>query len=433
MTISSSLQSSVAGLSANATALASISDNISNSSTFGYKRTMTDFHSMVVGTGPNNKYVAGGVTTTTSRYINERGLLVNTNNPTDISVSGGGMIPVTELSAVEAGSTPLPLSLMTTASFQPNEDGILTTATGEVLLGWPVNADGTIDSYPRDTVTGLEPVDVTYNQFAANPTQNITLGVNLPAEETQTGADGEPIELTIEYYNNLGATETLTVTYTPTVPGTGSSNEWTMTIEDSSTGGVIAEYTLLFDDTSATGGALLSVTDVSGNPYDATNGTIELTTATGSIELDVGAPGDPDGMTQLASSFAPTEISKDGTPVGNLIGVEIDPNGMVYAYYDTGFSRAIYQVPLADVQNVNGLITNDNQTYQISDESGPLWFWDAGDGPVGETIGYSREASTTDINLEMTQLITTQRAYSSNAKVVQTVDEMLQEVTNIKR
>lgn len=434
MTITSSLQASVAGLNANATALASISDNIANSSTFGYKRTLTDFHSMVVGTGPNNSYLAGGVTTTTGRMISERGLLVATNNPTDISISGSGMLPVTDYSSVSTGTNPLPLSLMTTASFQPNADGILTTASGQVLLGWPVNADGTIDPQPRESATGLEPVDITHNQFAANPTENISLGVNLPAAATQAGADGEPVEMTIEYYNNLGATETLTITYTPTVPGTGASNEWSMVITDSSTGGtVIGEYVLTFDDTATNGGTLLSVTDISGNPYDTATGVIELSTATGSIDMAVGMPGDPDGLTQLASSFAPTELVKDGTPVGNLIGVEVDEAGVVHAFYDSGFSRPIYQVPLVDVPNVNGLIAHDDQTYKVSSDSGSFWLWDAGDGPVGTTVGYSREASTTDINLEMTQLIQTQRNYSSNAKVVQTVDEMLQEVTNIKR
>jgi flagellar hook protein FlgE len=85
------------------------------------------------------------------------------------------------------------------------------------------------------------------------------------------------------------------------------------------------------------------------------------------------------------------------------------------------------------VPNPNGLISLNNQTYQISQSSGPLYMWDAGDGPVGTVAGFSREESSTDVAAELTQLIQTQRAYSSNAKVIQTVDEMLQETTNIKR
>ena len=69
----------------------------------------------------------------------------------------------------------------------------------------------------------------------------------------------------------------------------------------------------------------------------------------------------------------------------------------------------------------------------ISTNSGSFYLWDAGDGPTGTVAGFAREGSTTDMAAELTNLIQTQRAYSSNAKVIQTVDEMLQETTNIKR
>lgn len=81
----------------------------------------------------------------------------------------------------------------------------------------------------------------------------------------------------------------------------------------------------------------------------------------------------------------------------------------------------------------HGLKASDSQTYEVSLESGGIFLWDAGTGPVGSTMGYSREGSTTDVATELTNLIQTQRAYSSNAKVIQTVDEMLQETTNLKR
>ena len=106
---------------------------------------------------------------------------------------------------------------------------------------------------------------------------------------------------------------------------------------------------------------------------------------------------------------------------------------MLRATYDTGFIRTLYQIPLVDVPNLNGLTALNNQTYQVSTTSGSFFLWDAGDGPTGAIAGYAREGSTTDVAAELTDLIQTQRAYSSNAKVIQTVDEMLQETTNIKR
>ena len=95
-----------------------------------------------------------------------------------------------------------------------------------------------------------------------------------------------------------------------------------------------------------------------------------------------------------------------------------------------GFTRTIYQVPLVDVPNPNGLISLDNQAYQISPDSGAFLLWDAGDGPTGDVVGFAREESSTDVAGELTQLIQTQRAYSSNAKIIQTVALSLAEATD---
>jgi flagellar hook protein FlgE len=423
MTISSSLNAGVAGLNANATRLATISDNIANSATYGYKRATADFHAQVINGSAAGHYSAGGVRTSTQRLIDERGPLISTSNPTDIAVSGRGMIPVTTSVSLNSSTTDYPMMLMTTGSFRPDAEGILMTETGMVLMGWPANIDGTMGTYPRDTSDGLEPVQVNVNQFAGDPTTAMTLGVNLPATETNAGAIGDPLDLSIEYFGNLGTSETLSVSFVPTVPASGSSNEWTMTLRDSASGGaVIGEYTLLFDASRANGGTLAAVTAVSGGAYNATTGAVNLSVAGGPMELTIGTIGNPAGMTQLSDSFAPVAIEKNGSPVGNLTSVEVDQNGYVNAIYDIGFTRTIYQIPLVDVPNPNGLISLNNQAYQVSPESGAFFLWDAGDGPTGEVVGFSREESATDVAHELTQLIQTQRAYSSNAKVIQTVE-----------
>ncbi|TMV79583.1 flagellar hook-basal body complex protein [Thioclava sp. BHET1] len=423
MTISSSLNAGVAGLSVNASRLASISDNIANSGTNGYKRTITDFESMVnVGSPGSGSYSAGGVRSISNRLIDQSGPINSTSNALDIAVNGRGMLPVTTEAAVTAGETDQPLMMTTTGSFRTNEDGVLTTSNGLVLLGWPANADGTINTYPRDTVTGLVPVVIYANQTAGDPTTAVTLGVNLPATETKTGASGDSQPLSVEYFGNLGESENLNITFTPVVPGSGASNEWTMTIADSAQGNaVIGEYELVFDDTRGAGGTLASVTTVSGGTYDAATGTIGLTVAGGPITMTVGKPGDTNGLTQLSNTFAPTSITKDGSPVGNLTSTTIDDNGFITASYDTGFTRVIYQVPLVDVPNPNGLTSLNGQAYQVSTESGSFFLWDAGTGPTGTVNGYALEGSATDIAQELTNLIQTQRAYSSNAKVIQTV------------
>lgn len=435
MSISSSLNAGVAGLSANATRLATISDNIANSGTFGYKRSEADFENFVItqarGAGT---YSAGGVRASTTRLIDQHGPLVATGNALDLAVSGRGMLPVTTAVSLNSSTGDRPLMMTTTGAFRPNAEGILTTESGLVLLGWAANADGSIPVLPRDTIAGLQPVTINANQTAGDPTTTINLGVNLPATATEAGAGGSILPLSIEYFGNLGTSETLDITFNPTVPATGSSNTWTMQIRDSAqAGALIGEYTLVFDNTRANGGTLASVTVVSGGTYDSLTGDLSLTVAGGPLTMSIGALGDANGLTQLSDSFAPTSITKDGSPVGNLTAVEVNDNGYITATYDTGFTRRIYQIPVVDVANPNGLISMNNQTFQVSPDSGSFFLWNAGDGPTGAVVGYAREGSATDVAAELTALIQTQRAYSSNAKVIQTVDEMLQETTNIKR
>lgn len=432
MTILSSLNAGVSGLAANASRLASISDNIANSGTFGYKRVETDFHSMVSGRS-GGSYSAGGVRATNARLIDQAGSLVSTSNATDLAVRGRGMLPVAQAAEVDVGNGGSQMYLTTTGSFRMDSDGYLRSESGLVLLGWPALPDGSIPSYPRDTSDGLQPIQINVNQFSGEPTTSMSLGVNLPATETQPGASGTPQVLSLEYYDNLGTSQNIAVTFTPT----GAPNEWDMVLEDSVAPGTpIGEYRMTFSDSRTGGGTLDSVVPSgggAGGPYDPLTGKLIVNVAGGPIEVDIGMIGQNDGMTQLSDSFAPVSISKNGSPVGNMSRVEVDANGYVHAFFDTGTARTLYQVPLVDVPNPNGMMAFDSQVYLPSVDSGSFFLWDASDGPTGEIESYAREESATDVAGELTMMIQTQRAYSSNAKVIQTVDEMLQETTNIKR
>lgn len=433
MTISSSLNAGVAGLSANASRLAAISDNIANASTFGYRRVETSFDSLVVS-GNGGNYAAGGVRATTERLIDQGGSLVTTDNPTDLAVRGRGFIPVASSSEVAVSNGTPQMLLTTTGSFRTDAEGRLVTASGLTLLGWPASPDGSIPSFPRDTSEGLVPVQINANQLTSEPTTAITLGVNLPATETNAEADGTPQQLSIEYFDNLGRSETIQASFTPQIPANGTSNIWTMTLRDSASGNaVIGEYELEFADSRAAGGTLLDVTTISGGAYDPATGSLIATVDGGPIEISIGRPGTTEGLTQLSDSFAPLSISKDGSPVGNMVSIEVDGNGFVHATFDTGVTRTIFQVPLVDLPNPNGMVALDRQTYRPSLDSGNFFLWDAGGGPTGDLISFSRQGSATDVARELTDMIQTQRSYSSNARVIQTVDEMLQETTNIIR
>lgn len=431
MTISSSLNAGVAALSANASRLATISDNLANSSTFGYKRVQTDFHS-VVNASSGGAYSAGGVRTTNQRLIDQRGSIVSTSNATDLAIRGRGMLPVRQSSELASGSSQMLLT--TTGSFRTNDEGYLVTESGLVLLGWPAASDGSIPAFPRDTADALQPVQMSVNQVSGSPTTQMTLRMNLPATATQAGAAGDVQPLSVEYFDNLGKSENVQIEMTPTVPASGASNEWTMVLRDTGSGGaVIGEYTITFDDSRSGGGTLASVTAVSGGAYDPATGSFVVNVAGGPMEINIGLIGDTNGITQLSDTFAPVSITKDGSAVGTMTRVEVDENGYVYAFFDSGVSQRVFQIPLVDLPNPNGMFALDQQTYAPSRESGTFFLWDAGDGPTGELRSFAREESTTDVATELTAMIQTQRAYSSSAKVIQTVDEMLQETTNIKR
>ncbi|GFE64696.1 flagellar hook protein FlgE [Litoreibacter roseus] len=434
MTISSSLNAGVSGLAANASKLATISDNIANSNTNGYKRADTDFHSMVLSSG-TGQYSAGGVRVTSQRLIDQPGALLTTANSTDLAVRGRGFLPVTTESAVGQRGDEFPFRLATTGSFRTDSEGYLKSETGMILMGWPAEADGTVPTFPRDTSDGLEPVQINVNQFAGEPTTRMNLGVNLPATETAFGASGDPYELSIEYFDNLGTSQNVLAVFTPDTTVAGSSNIWTMSITDSDLGTEVANYTLEFNDARGSGGTLrsVSVNAPFTDTYDGTTGVLSMNVGSGPIDVTIGALNTATGITQLSDNFAPTQITKDGSPVGNMIAVDVDSNGLVKATFDNGITRSVYQIPLVDLPNPNGLISLDNQTYRPSIESGSFFLWDAGDGPTGDIVGFALEESATDVAGELTSLIQTQRAYSSNAKVIQTVDEMLQETTNIKR
>jgi len=444
MSVSSALNAGVAGLTVNAAKLSTISDNIANSGTTGYKRADTSFQSLV-GSSSSGGFVAGGVRATTYREVSSQGAIVSTGNPTDITVRGRGLIPVTTLSGISASPSSRPLQLTTTGSFNVDSNGNLRTAGGLFLMGWPANPDGSIAVPGRDSAIGLEPVQLDSALFASDPTTEISLGLNLPA--TATVADGsgvagtgDPLSFPVQYIDSLGLAQTLTFTFTPTLPATGRSDQWAVSITDSATPdaagdpSVVATFDVQFDASAASGGSILAsgITAVTGGALGAGN---VLTVPVGggnSIEIDLGPDGNSN-LTQLAADFAPVAVTKNGNPIGSVDRFEVTEDGFLQAVYDTGFRLTTYQIPLADVRNPDGLRAEDNSAFSLTQESGDVFFWDAGTGPVGSTIGFALEESTTDIAAELTDLIQTQRAYSSNAKIIQTVDEVLQETTNIIR
>jgi len=423
MTITSSLNAGVMGLNVNATRLAAISNNIANSATYGYKRADVNFTSLVVNQSAS-VYSAGGVQAQAIRNVSDAGSLISTGRATDIAVNGGGMIPVTNVSGLTQPGAERDFMMVPTGAFKPDAEGYLRTESGLYLLGWEMDANGDPVTGSRSSTTGLVPVNTTAGQFAAEVTNRINLSLNLPGDLSLAPV-GETFDLPIEYFDQLGLPQTLNANFTR------NAGDWSVVINDRSTGAPV--QVAAFDVQFNANGTLGTITPGAGAAYNTTSGNVSLTLPSGPIEMFVGTSGTSGGLSQIGSGFQTQNVSANGSPAGELQSVEFAPDGSLEAIYNTGARRVIFQIPVAAVSNADGLTARGNQAYSVSRESGDVYLWDAGDGPSGELVGYSLMESNTDIAAELTSLIETQRAYSSNAKIVQTVDEMLQETTNLKR
>jgi flagellar hook protein FlgE len=152
-----------------------------------------------------------------------------------------------------------------------------------------------------------------------------------------------------------------------------------------------------------------------------------------SIALDFGAVGSTDGLTQFSTDYSVNKISQNGVQFGSFSGVSISETGVVSANFDNGLSRAIYKIPLVTFANPNGLISKNGNAFLASDNSGVAVMGAPKTGGLGSIAAGSLETSTVDLGTEFTNMIVAQRAYSANTKIITTVDDMLNELVQIKR
>jgi flagellar hook protein FlgE len=292
----------------------------------------------------------------------------------------------------------------------------------------------------RESSADLVPVNISDVALAAEPTTRISLGANLDARLTGQNLPIAPpaFPLSVEYFDVLGGAEKLNFEF---LPSNTAVNTWNMKALVPGNAVPIGEYEIVFSqDTDpaipSLAGYIDSVTPVAPAPgtWNAATGELTLALPDGlERQVMIGQPGMAGPLSQFKAQSEPSNITKNGSPVSDIIGIEISESGVMDAIFSSGFRKSIYKIPVGSVQNPNGLNALDGQVYTLSRESGSIYFYDAGAGPTGRLVSNALEESTTDIAEELTQLIKTQRAYSSNAKIIQTVDEMLQETTNLKR
>jgi flagellar hook protein FlgE len=149
--------------------------------------------------------------------------------------------------------------------------------------------------------------------------------------------------------------------------------------------------------------------------------------------MNLGSDGGLDGLTQFGGASALISSTVDGGLLGNVASVEISNAGVVSAVFDDGTSRAVFQLPLATFSNPDGLTRLPGNAYAISSASGNVAINAPGSLGAGSISASTLEASNVDLASEFTNMIRFQRAYSASSKIITTVDEMLQEVSALKR
>ncbi|MCH8547907.1 MAG: flagellar basal-body rod protein FlgF [Balneolaceae bacterium] len=168
---------------------------------------------------------------------------------------------------------------------------------------------------------------------------------------------------------------------------------------------------------------------------DSFNITFEPGTGAGTTNFDVQFGDSSQGtlFTQYSGSNSAKVIKQDGYAQGELVDIDIDGDGRLQGVYDNGQNQMLGQLAMAQVQNQNGLEMIGNGLFRSTSAAGET-FIDTADNFAGSGINSGAlEGSNVDLAREFTEMITSQRAYQSNARVISTSDEMLTEAVNLKR
>ncbi|KKK72330.1 hypothetical protein LCGC14_2904940, partial [marine sediment metagenome] len=308
------------------------------------------------------------------------------NSPTDLAISGDGFFVV---SVGPNDPSENNYQLTRAGSFLPDENGDLMNSAGLYLAGYPYDDEGNLGAVDTNSFGDLQTVNVSDATIEGTPTSTMSLSGNLPAQETGQVEPGDPFVSSAEFFSPLGTSERLTFSWQPT----DASNVWTVTLGDSG-GAQYGTVDVTFHDSGEMAGAPLSysnVTSLATAPaefaFDTTTGTATLTIDNGTepqvIDVGLGTPDSYDGMTQFAGDYSPLSIDSDGSGSAYVVRTEIDENGDLYGIYDDGTRKALYNIPLADVPNPEGLKAVDGNAYVLTESSGNLSLNRAGTGATG--------------------------------------------------
>jgi flagellar hook protein FlgE len=471
------MQAGVSGLVANSAALSTISNNIANVNTVGFKQSATDFESLITSSGSSAVLSSGGVMASNTQMVNQQGQLTQTSSPLDLSISGQGFFVTTNQATSVSPTSP---ALFTRAgSFQPNSQGYLQNSAGLILQGWLADSTGTITPNPSN-LDSLKPINVSQVGGAVEPTTTVGISANLnnaqPISAAATAAGAapptagayDPVANSMAMYDGNSATgvkpdysiqipvsdsqggqhtvqldllksstpnqwyaELVAVPASDVVDGAGLSNGQIATgaITFSPTGQVQSD-TLFANPLKPTidFGASAAAAPGAG----AVNWASSLGVAAQTITLNLaGGNGSTSGLTQLDSQSVTQSINTNGTAFGNLANIQINSSGIVTAVFSNGVTQNLAQVAVATFPDPDGLTPVNGDAFQVSQNSGTFTLEQPGSGGAGQIAPSTLEASTVDLSSQLTDLISSQSAYSASSKIISTANQMMHDLLNV--
>ena len=416
-------QQGLSGLNASSKNLEVIGNNIANANTYGAKASRAEFADVYANAiGGTRNAIGIGVSVAAVAQQFTQGNITGTDNPLDIAINGGGFFQLRDTSGA--------LTYSRNGQFKVDNTGFIINNQGSRLMGYPADAAGTIIPGTATALqmptAGITPQVTTGIQMEMN--LDARAGVTLPSAgapidfadpstynnaTSQTVYDVQGQEVALTYYFQKTATNTWNVYVaangTPLATSGGNPAPST-SITFPTNGGT---------PTAPAGTVALDIPSVTNA---AAGATVPIT----GVALDVS------GATQYGSGFGVTDLQQDGYSAGQLIGAQIDANGVISARYSNGETRPAGQLELATFRNPQGLQPMGGNAWVQTAASGGAIVGAPGSGNLGVLQAGALEESNVDLTAELVNMIVAQRSYQANAQTIKTQDQILQAIVNLR-
>ncbi len=426
MGILSSMYTGVTGMQGQGEALSIYGDNIANANTTGFKVSRPEFSDVVAKSlkgllGGNQ--IGRGTRLQAVNPIFSQGSIVQTESATDLAISGDGFFVINGVDG---------RSFTRNGAFHFDKDGKLINADGYKVQGFQADETGKVTSKMGDISVDRTVVD-------AKRTSQVDLFMNLDlrADKAQVFDPKRP-EQTAHFatgatvYDSAGTPHVVTVYFNKTDDGV-----WTwraMAKGEEVVGGKKDEMveqakgTLTFD----TDGRLKEQkTDKSA--FNFNKGAIPDQEIKFNFGTDKKSGGTGVEVTQYGTKSEAYKTIQDGSTAGTLAGLTFNDDGMLTAIYTNGENINLAQIALAKFENPEGMFKMGQNRFRESRNSGQATIGAPQAGGRGSVSSKTIESSTTDIANEFINLMTAQRNFQANSKVISVADEMMQDVLNLKR